>query len=52
MKDQKKHKKRCGNCDHFMNEDALGKGNCERFEIATHCSKCCKNHSGLNRGKK
>ena len=52
MKDQKKHKKRCGNCDHFIENETNGIGTCGQFEIKTHKIKYCKNHSGFSRGKK
>ena len=34
----------CGNCKHFKDEDASGKGWCKEQSWVTECSKVCKCH--------
>ena len=34
----------CGNCLHFHNEDAEGKGWCYKRDAARHCSQNCLQH--------
>lgn len=36
--------KYCGNCKHFKDEDASGKGWCEEQSWVSECSKVCKCH--------
>lgn len=38
----------CGNCLHFHNEDAEGKGWCYKRDIAKHCSQNCLQHELKN----
>ena len=39
----------CGNCLHFHNEDAEGKGWCYKRDTARHCSQNCLQHELKNK---
>ena len=38
----------CGNCLHFHNEDAEGKGWCYKRDMGKHCSQGCLQHELKN----
>ena len=42
--------KSCGNCKHFKDEDADGKGYCENFHGIFRCDEVCVDHDVIDNG--